>query len=82
LSYSPPQPRLDSSRAWPFVWTPLFFECAMPHGITAVRPADLSALDPGQPRLYLLLKKIFWRRETSRLDLRHLAVNVLGFAPP
>ncbi|MBL8830388.1 MAG: hypothetical protein JNM18_25655, partial [Planctomycetaceae bacterium] len=39
-------------------------------------------LETADRRLYLLLKKLFWRRETTLpFDLRHLAVNVLGFSP-
>jgi hypothetical protein len=39
-------------------------------------------LDPASRRLFLLLKKVFWRRASSPwFDVRDLAVNVLGFSP-
>jgi hypothetical protein len=38
-------------------------------------------LDAATRRLYLLLKKMFWKRSTPlRLDIRHLTVDVLGFS--
>ena len=43
--------------------------------------ATYRELDPASRRLFLLLSKILSRRQTSpRFELRHLAVNVLGFA--
>ena len=81
LSYSLPLGD-DSGRAWRFVWDSLFFELAQANG-GALR-FDLSLyrqLGPAARRLYLFLKKLFWRaEETPVLNLRHVAVDVLGFA--
>jgi len=72
----------DSGRAWRFVWDSLFFELARATG-GALR-FDLGVyrqLSPAARRLYLFLKKLFWRaEETPALNLRHVAVDVLGFA--
>jgi hypothetical protein len=82
LNYSLPLDA-DSSRAWRFAWDPIFFELAQATG--GALSFDLALyrqFDPATRRLYLYLKKIFWRREaTGRLDVRNLAVDVLGFAP-
>ncbi len=81
LSYSLPLGD-DSGRAWRFVWDALFFELARATG-GALR-FDLALyrqLSPAARRLYLFLKKLFWRAEESpALNLRHVAVDVLGFA--
>lgn len=82
LSYSLP---LDpgSSRAWRVAWDPIFFDLVKPLG--GQFRFDLEtyrALDPAARRLFLLVSKIFDRRETTpRFDLEHLAVDVLGFSP-
>ena len=72
----------DSGRAWRFAWDSIFFELACATG-GALR-FDLSLyreLSPAARRLYLFLKKLFWRSEqTTQLSLRHVAVSVLGFA--
>jgi hypothetical protein len=82
LSYSLP---IDpaSSRAWRIIWDPLFFEyCSGARACLAFDVAVYRQLDPAARRLYLFLAKIFWRREwTHWIDLRTLAVNVLGFSP-
>jgi len=72
----------ESSRAWQIVWDPIFFEF-----VKAVRGSlrfDLDTyrqLDPACRRLFLLLAKIFYRRQvTPSFELRHLAVDVLGFS--
>ncbi len=82
LNYSLPLDA-DSSRAWRFAWDPIFFEFAQATG--GALSFDLSLyrrLDAASRRLYLYLKKVFWRQETSpSLELRHLAVDVLGFSP-
>jgi dienelactone hydrolase len=72
----------DSSRAWRFYWDPLFFEiCQATRSALAFDLGVYRQLDNASRRLYLLLKKMFWRRTNSlRFDVRHLAVNVLGFA--
>ncbi len=71
-----------SNRAWRISWDRVFFEMA-----AAVRGSfhfDLDLyrqLDPATRRLFLFLCKLFYRRTvTQSLELRHLAVDVLGFA--
>ncbi len=82
LSYSLPSNQA-SSRAWRFVWDPMFFEfCRAARGSLIFDIATYRALDFASRRLFLLLKKIFWRNAQSpAFDVRHLGVNVLGFAP-
>jgi len=80
LSYSLPIDR-GSSRAWRFAWDPIFFEfCQATAGSLRFDLGTYRSLDPASRRLYLLLKKIFWRNDTSPdFELRDLTVNVLGF---
>lgn len=82
LGYSLP---LDpaSSRAWRIVWDPQFFEfCQAGGGRLRFDLEVYRRLDFASRRLFLLLHKVFWRRvESPRFDIRHLAVNVLGFSP-
>jgi hypothetical protein len=82
LSYSLP---IDpaSSRAWRIVWDPIFFEvCQAARGSLLFDIEMYRSLDFASRRLFLLLKKIFWRNAQSPVfDLRHLGVNLLGFAP-
>lgn len=82
LSYSLP---LDpsSSRAWRIVWDPIFFEfCQAARGSLVFDLELYRSLDFAGRRLFLLLKKIFYRNAQSPVfDARHLGVNVLGFAP-
>jgi hypothetical protein len=82
LSYSLPTDPA-SSRAWRFVWDPIFFEfCQAASGSLVFDLETYRALDFASRRLFLLLKKIFWRHARSpAFDVRHLGVNVLGFAP-
>lgn len=81
LSYSLPLGP-ESCRAWRIAWDPIFFEIV--HAAGGSFRFDLATykeLDPASRRLFLLLCKIFPRRETSpRFDLAHLAVDVLGFS--
>ena len=81
LSYSLP---IDpaSSRAWRFAWDPIFFEfCQAVAGALRFDFHTYRTLDPASRRLYLLLKKVFWRSDVSPdFDLKDLAVNVLGFS--
>jgi len=81
LSYSLPLDP-ESSRTWRFAWDPIFFEfCQAVAGSLRFDLATYRGLDPACRRLYLLLKKIFWRNETSpEFDLYDLAVNVIGFS--
>ncbi|NLE39992.1 MAG: hypothetical protein GX621_18395, partial [Pirellulaceae bacterium] len=81
LSYSLPI-NSDSGRMWRFAWDPIFFEfCQAAAGALRFDFQLYRSLDPASRRLYLLLKKIFWRNDTSPdFDLHDLAVNVLGFS--
>lgn len=82
FSYSLPV-NPESNRAWRIIWDPLFFEICQASGSRL--GFDLGTyrqLDPASRRLFLLLKKVFWRRNSSpRFELRHLGVDVLGFSP-
>jgi hypothetical protein len=81
LSYSLP---LDpgSSRAWRFAWDPIFFEfCSALRGALLFDFRTYRRLDEASRRLYLLLRKIFWRNETSPVfELRDIAVHTIGFS--
>lgn len=81
LKYSLP---LDdgSSRAWRFIWDTQFFEiCAASGGSLGFDLQTYRSLDPASRRLFVLLQKVFWRQETSpSFEVRHLAIDVLGFA--
>ncbi len=80
LKYSLP---LDpqSSRAWRFVWDQQFFRyCDAMRGSFQFDLDLYRELDFASRRLFLLLKKLFWRRDSISLDVRHLAVNTLGFS--
>jgi len=81
LSYSLP---LDSasSRAWRFSWDPIFFEfCSAVRGALLFDFTTYRALDEASRRLFLLLKKVFWRSDVSpAFDLHDLAVLTLGFS--
>ena len=81
LSYSLPIDR-KSSRAWRIEWDPIFFEfCQAAAAALRFDFQTYRALDPACRRLYLLLRKIFWRMDVSpAFDLCDLAVNVLGFS--
>lgn len=81
LSYSLPE-HIDSCRAWRIAWDPIFFELVrataghLRFDLTCYRRLDLAAR-----RLFLLLTKIFSRRErTHQMELRDLAVELLGFS--
>ena len=82
LSYSLPLDP-DSSRAWRVAWDPVFFDLVKPLG--GRFRFDLETyrgLDPAARRLFLLVSKIFDRRDTTpRFPVEHLAVDVLGFSP-
>ena len=82
LSYSLP---LDpaSSRSWRVVWNPTFFEMCTATGSTLMfELATYRELDEASRRLFLLLKKMFWRRQATQwFDVRELATGVLGFSP-
>lgn len=81
LSYSLPSDS-SSSRAWRIVWDPIFFEfCQASRGSLVFDLELYRSLDFAGRRLFLLLKKIFYRNSHSpAFDARHLGVNVLGFS--
>ena len=81
FSYSLPLAK-DSSRAWRIVWDGLFFEiCQASGGHLGFDLALYRELDCASRRLFLLLKKVFWRRtESPEFELAHLAVAVIGYS--
>jgi len=81
LSYSLPLDP-ESSRAWRLAWDPIFFDFIRAAGGSfRFDLATYRELDLASRRLFLLLSKILSRRPSSpRFDVRHLAVNVLGFS--
>jgi len=81
LSYRLPIAK-DSSRAWRIVWNPIFFEyCQAAGGSLEFDLRLYQKLDMASRRLFLLLRKVFWRRASSpSFELRHLGVNVLGYS--
>lgn len=82
LNYSLPLDP-DSARTWRFAWDPIFFELAQATGgALSFDLATYRDLDAAARRLYLYLKKLFWRRSvTLPVELRHLAIDVVGFSP-
>jgi hypothetical protein len=72
----------DSSRAWRIVWDPLFFEfCQATGGQLVFDLETYRRMDCASRRMFLLLRKVFWRQKSSpAFEVRHLAVNVLGFS--
>jgi hypothetical protein len=81
LSYSLPLSE-GASRAWRFAWDPIFWElCSTNAGALRFDLSVYRELSPAARRLYLLLKKLFWRSDQSpELDVRELAVSTLGFS--
>lgn len=81
LNYSLPLDPL-SARAWRFAWDPIFWELAKATG--GALSFDLTLyreLDTASRRLYLYLKKLFFRNtETGWIDVQHLTTDVLGFS--
>ena len=82
LSFSAPQDE-TSGRAWRIAWDPVFFEFIKPIGGSMKFNFELySQLDPASRRLFLFLSKMFKRRTTTpRLELQHLATDILGYSP-
>jgi len=72
----------DSSRVWRFHWDPLFFEFVKSVGGSLWFDLDrYRSLSPAGRRLFLFVSKVFARSEqTPRMDLRQLAVDVLGLS--
>lgn len=81
LNYSLPMQN-DSARAWRFAWDPIFWELVSANRSSLRFDMEIyHPLSPAARRMYLFLKKQFWRNEfTGGLDLRETAVNVLGFS--
>jgi len=81
LNYSLP-PADDSSRAWRFAWDPIFFEfCQANRGSLRFDLSVYRDLSAASRRLYLFLRKQFWRRDyTGQLEVRQLGILTLGFA--
>ena len=81
LSFSAPQDE-TSGRAWRIAWDPIFFEFIKPIGGSMRFNFELySQLDPASRRLFLFLSKMFKRRTTTpRLELQHLATDILGYS--
>ena len=72
----------DSSRVWRFHWDPLFFEFVKSVGGSLWFDLErYRSLSPAGRRLFLFVSKVFARSEqTPRMDLRQLAVDVLGLS--
>ena len=80
LNYSLP---LDdkSARAWRFAFDPIFWELVSANRSSLKFDMQLySQLSPAARRMYLFLKKQFWRNTvTGSLNMTETAINVLGF---
>ncbi len=72
----------ESRRAWRITWSAHFFEfCKAAGGYLLFELDTYRELDFASRRLFLALKKVFHRSAISPVyDVRHLGVNVLGFA--
>lgn len=72
----------DSNRAWRIAWNPIFFDfCKASGGSLEFDLQIYQKLDQASRRLFLLLRKVFWRKANSpKFELRDLAVNVLGYS--
>lgn len=82
LSYSLPLSG-GRSRTWRFAWDPVFWGiCSSNAGALRFDIDIYRSLSPASRRLYLFLKKVFWRREESpQMEIRELAISTLGFSP-
>ena len=81
LSYRLPL-QTESNRAWRIAWNPIFIEfCKASGGSLEFDLGVYQQLDQASRRLFLLLRKVFWRNASSpKFELRDLAVNVLGYS--
>ena len=72
----------DSSRVWRFHWDPLFFGFVKSVGGSLWFDLErYRSLSPAGRRLFLFVSKVFARTEqTPRMDLKQLAVDVLGLS--
>ncbi len=73
----------DSNRAWRFYWDSQFFELVKAVGGSLRFDLGLyRRLSPGARRLFLFVSKVFSRSaQTPRMQLRQLAVDILGLSP-
>jgi hypothetical protein len=81
FSYSlPVNPASD--RAWTIIWDPVFFQLVQQTGGGMKFDLKLyKTLSPAARRLFLLVLKVsYGKRRLPVFELRHLAVDVLGFA--
>lgn len=81
LNFSLPL-KSDSARAWRFAFDPIFWELISANRSSLKFDMQLYAdLSPAGRRLYLYLKKQFWRNTvTGGMNLRETAVSVLGLS--
>ena len=81
LSYRLPL-NADSSRVWRFHWDPLFFEFVRSVGGSLWFDLErYRSLSPAGRRLFMFVSKVFARSDqTPRMDLKQLAVDVLGLS--
>lgn len=79
MSFSLPL-KSDSARAWRFAFDPIFWELISANRSSLKFDMQLYAdLSPAGRRLYLYLKKQFWRNTvTGSMSVRDTAVSVLG----
>lgn len=82
LSYSLPT-NPDSNRAWTIAWDKIFYSMIRETGGSMRFDLDTyRSLDPASRRLFLLILKIGYRQgRLPVLELRNLAVDVLGLSP-
>lgn len=82
LSYSLPLDP-DSNRAWRITWDPVFYDVVK--AAAGHFRFDLDCyrrLSPASRRLFLFAGKIFSRRrKLHSVELRELAINLLGYSP-
>ena len=82
LSYSLPlHPK--SSRAWSIQWDPVFFELIRAKGGSMRFDFErYRSFDPASRRIFLFVLKVAYRKgRLPVLDLRNLAVDLLGLSP-
>lgn len=72
----------ESSRAWRFHWDGQFFEFVKSVGGSLRFDLEVyRRFSPGARRLFLFVSKVFPRSaQTPRMDLRHLAIDVIGLS--
>lgn len=72
----------ESSRAWRFSWDRVFFDMVSTvGGALCFDWQTYRQLDPASRRLYLYLKKLFFRSKAElKLDVRELCIETIGFS--